>query len=384
MTETARLSNKNAKMEAVITRRTILGAGVFALASCTKKVPGFDGYVFVANQEGRSLAIVDMAAFATIKHIRFDAAPTAVVSHPDKPFLYVLTPENGTLHEIDTKSMTAVRRTQAAATASAVILDPEMHDTLYVLSPQTRRIIRVPLNSFRAESHWQVSSTPTDFDLSDRTGLCAVAFGGEGSVSLIDRKTGKVEPPMRLSSQIGAVRFRTDGKALLVADLASNMITFVQTPGGRIMSQLPLALRPDQLCFNQDGGQLFVTGEGRDAVVVIYPYKLEVAETVLAGRAPGAMGASVDYLFIANPLTGDVSILHIRTRKLVAIAPVGAEPGFVTVTPNQQYALVLNRKSGDMAVIRIGSIKTDRAKSASLFTMIPVGSQPVSAVVRTV
>jgi hypothetical protein len=37
-----------------------------------------------------------------------------------------------------------------------------------------------------------------------------------------------------------------------------------------------------------------------------------------------------------------------------------------------------------MAVIRVDTIKATRTKSASLFTMIPVGSKPVSAAVRRV
>lgn len=60
---------------------------------------------------------------------------------------------------------------------------------------------------------------------------------------------------------------------------------------------------------------------------------------------------------------------------------MGGEPGFIAITPDEQYALVLNRRSGDMAVIRIAAIRATRTKSAWLFTMIPVGSRPVSAVV---
>ncbi len=68
----------------------------------------------------------------------------------------------------------------------------------------------------------------------------------------------------------------------------------------------------------------------------------------------------------------------------MAAAPAGAEPGFIAITPDNQYALVLNRRSGDMAVIRIAAITAKRTKSAPLFTMIPVGSKPVGAAVRGV
>ena len=133
-------------------------------------------------------------------------------------------------------------------------------------------------------------------------------------------------------------------------------------------------------------GVSFITGDGMDAVVVVYPYHTpQVAETVLAGRAPAAMAASEGnpgYLFVTNPPSGDITIFNITTRRVIAVASVGADPAFVTITPDNQYALVLNRRSGDMAVLLIGPNLVNRQKSAALFTLIPVGSGPVSAVVR--
>jgi DNA-binding beta-propeller fold protein YncE len=163
------------------------------------------------------------------------------------------------------------------------------------------------------------------------------------------------------------------------------MLTVLDIPSGRVMVHLPLAVRPDNLCAHPDGGQVFITGEGRDALVVVYPYYVpEVAETILAGSRPGAMGCSDTLLFVTNPAAGDVSIVNVERRRVVAVAAVGSEPGHVTITPDGEYALVLNRKSGDMAVLRIAGLQPDRRKTAALFTLIPVGSKPVSAVVMGV
>jgi YVTN family beta-propeller protein len=138
--------------------------------------------------------------------------------------------------------------------------------------------------------------------------------------------------------------------------------------------------------MNPDGGQLFITGEGRDAVAIAYPYRTEIAQTSLSGRKPGAMAcsSSPDYLFVANPSAGSVSVFDIQTQKVVAVTGVGMEPSFIVVTPDQQYALVLNRASGDMAVIRIAAITVRRTKQAPLFTMIPVGARPVAAAILPV
>jgi DNA-binding beta-propeller fold protein YncE len=68
---------------------------------------------------------------------------------------------------------------------------------------------------------------------------------------------------------------------------------------------------------------------------------------------------------------------------MIAAVYVGTQPCYIAITPDDQFALVLNKVSGDMAVLRIGAIVAKRNKSAPLFTMIPVGVEPVSAVVRT-
>jgi YVTN family beta-propeller protein len=170
------------------------------------------------------------------------------------------------------------------------------------------------------------------------------------------------------------------------------MLSIFHVPSRRLMANLPLAVRPDQLCFKSDGGQIFVTGDGMDAVVVVYPYYTpQIGETVLAGHSPGAMAASTSpgYLFVANPKSADVSILDIETSKVLMVTPVGAEPSYIAITPDDKYALILNQTSGDMAVIRIPSVTSAateerRWKKGPLFTLIPVGSKPVSAAVVSI
>ena len=138
------------------------------------------------------------------------------------------------------------------------------------------------------------------------------------------------------SGDFGAVRFRSDSRMLIACDPAARVLSLYDVDSAQLITRLPVALRPDNLCFKPDGGQLFITGEGMDAVVIVSPYETEVAETVLAGRAPGAMAASNSYLIVASPQSGDVSIMDILSRKVIAVVSVGSDPGFVTITPGDQ------------------------------------------------
>ncbi len=258
---------------------------------------------------------------------------------------------------------------------------------------------RLSLNPLQVAWTVALPDDPADFDISPDGSTAAVSSGAGCSLTFVDLASRVTLPPVRTSGAIGLVRFQpnhgdaaraqSDSKQLIAANVSQRMLSIFHVPSRRLVVNLPLSVRPDHLCFVSDGGQVFVTGEGMDAVVVVYPYYTpQIGETVLAGHNPGAMAISTNpgYLFVANPKSSGVSILDIETRKVLMVTPVGAEPSFITITPDDKYALVLNQASGDMAVIRIPNVTSAareerRWKKGPLFTLIPVGSKPVSAAV---
>ncbi len=364
-----------------------------AVAACSRhrKSAGYRGYAFIANQESEALVAVDLEVMAVERHIALGDAPTQVLAAVSKPVVYALTPGTGSVHEIQVYRLSVARKVTVASSAVSIRLSPDER-SLYVLAREPRGLISVSLDSFRMEWRLPLPEEPIDFAVATAEGdgvskFSRAAISSARGVWLADLGARRLSGPLR-EGDFGAVQFRFDGKVLLAANRGERLLSLFDAASGRLLTHLPVSLRPDNLCFKQDGGQLFVTGEGLDAVVIVYPYNsLEIAETVLAGRAPGAMATSHSMLFVASPQSGDVSILSIAPDgtygKVIGVAQVGTDPGFVAITPDDQYALVLNRKSGDMAVLRIAAI-TPRYKSAPLLTVIPVGSRPVSAAVRGV
>ena len=369
----------------------VTAAGAGGLTACRRKASGYPGFAFVANQEGEAVAAVDLESFTVARHIRLDGKPSQVLANPGTGRVYALTPESGTVHEIDTGTLAFARKVRVAQTAVAIRLSPDGR-TLFVLCRDPKQVTAVATENLRATSETPLAAVPVDLDVSADGRYAGVSYGSERAVSIIrtgDRRTAGL---VRSSGDVGSVRFRGDSKVLIAADLTRRMLTLYDVEARGPMVDLPLAVRPDHLCFTQDAGQLFVTGEGADVVVIVFPYYTpEVAETIPAGHNPGAMAtcAAPPYLFIAGPRTGDVSILDIESRKVVSVTPAGTNPNYIAVTPDNNYALVLNETSGDIAVIRTESIvravgERWRSRRGALFMMIPVGSKPVSAAVTPI
>jgi YVTN family beta-propeller protein len=318
------------------------------------------------------------------RHIPLEGAPTEVTAAAQRPSVYALTPENGTVHEIQIDNLRLARKLAVASQAITMALAVGDR-TLYVLAREPRLLIAMALDSFKVDWKLPLPDEPVGMALSPDGKTAAVSSAQ--AVYLVDLEARRLSAPLG-QGDYGPIQFHAEGKTLLAGNREERLLSVYSVEARRLITHLPISVRPDQFCLSRDRGQLFVTGEGMDAVVVVWELfsTPEVGDTVLAGHAPGAMDVSEDLLFIASPTSGDVSILSIPTRKVIAVVPVGSDPGFIRVMANDQYALVLNRKSGDVAVLSVPAIKQkkNRYKTAALLTVIPVGSRPVSAVVRAV
>jgi YVTN family beta-propeller protein len=364
-------------------RRAFLASPAILLACGRRKASRYPGYCFVANHEAHSIALVDLSTFRLLRPIRLDAAPSTVLPHPRLPRVLALAPNPATVYEIDAATSTVTRRIRAGVLAAGMLLAGG--DVLWVLCREPAALVEIPLDSLRPRRRILLPSAPDDFDISGQR--AAVVSRSSGTVVFASLEHAAVVRTVPVTRDSSIVRFQQKGAQVIVGSPSDHSVSMLDAATGAFLVRLPIPVEPRHFCFSADEGQLFISGPGRDAVVIVYPYQTEVRETILAGRAPAAMAVvtanGANYLLVTNPETNTVTALDPDTRRLVAVVNVGREPRHILVTPDRQYALVLNEGSGDLAVIRIASLAARRYKSAPMFTLIPVGEKPVDATVVT-
>jgi YVTN family beta-propeller protein len=369
-------------MSTQLTRRQILSALLAATAvSCRQKTVAFTGYAVVVIGDSREVSVVDLSGFALSGKIAFPAVVSQIIYRAETDSLYVLCGAAGELHEYHWSSRTLKRTINLGQAADAMRLDPNQ-PALWVSLSNPHTMVEVPLEDFRVKARIGLPSAARSFDLSPYFSHLAASLEGGGVGVVSDLKNPEVKV-VREQETFGPLRFRSDGRQVIAANHTEESLSFIRGVDGAPVVDLPIAMKARDLCFKPDGGQLFVTDGERDGVTLVYPYSTEVDRAILAGKSPGAMLAceTPPYLFVANRLSSDVTILDLATGKLVAVVPVGNSPGFLAMTPDQQYVLALNEGTGDMAVIRLSSVRSRRNKTAPLFTMVPVGASPQSLIV---
>lgn len=364
------------------TRREWLALAV--LSACSrKKATGYPGYALVATAGEQSVAAVDLTDFKLVKQIELGASPTAVVAANNRSL--VLTPSTGTVHVISAR-LKRLSSHKLADEVSAIRLTADQTRLVAIAGKSSELIVADPV-SFQIARRQKLEAEPVALDVAS-TPYAAVSTGKHGTVEQFHLGTGE-RWRTEIGGEAGEVRFRSDGQLLLAANLGDRSLRALDVPALRVIADLPLALAPENLCFSADQGQLFISGRGMDAVAIVFPYgTLEVEQTVLAGRDPGVMGCSANpaFLFVANNSGSDVSILSVYNRTVIGVVQVGQKPAFITITPDSQYALVLDEGSGDLAAIHVSAINLSwssfsRKSGAALFTMIPVGAKPVQAAI---
>jgi len=135
-----------------------------ALAACRSAVNYFQGYAFIANQEGGALAAVDLEVMAVAKHIPVEGAPTEVLAPRTRAAVYALTPDTGSIHEIDTGTLKFARKTTVAA--RAVTMAPSVDEKLlYAATADPPGIVAISLDDFRIVWRLRLPEEPTGFAL---------------------------------------------------------------------------------------------------------------------------------------------------------------------------------------------------------------------------
>ena len=366
----------------ILTRRECFALGGLLLSSSCrrKKGTGYAGYALIATSGDNSLAVVDLTAFRLLRPIALSAPASAVVTGGPEGRSYVVTPSTGSVHVVRALKRVSTHKLADQLSDARLTMDGKR---LLATAAKSRELIEVDPRSLQVIRRQQLAAEPAAMDVAS-TPYVAISTGEQGLVELFDLTRGQ-RWRAQMSGKVGAVRFRGDGQLLLVANLHERSLIALSVPALDVIAELPLAMRPENLCFNADQGQLFISGEGMDGVAIVFPYDiLEVEQTVLAGRDPGVMACSASpaYLFVGGNSGSDVCILDIDTRKMIAIVDAGYQPTYITTTPDSQYALVLDQSAGVLAVIHVPVIRVDfkavSGKSgASLFTMLTVGDKPV-------
>ena len=220
-------------------RQWLTWSGLAVAGACSrKKASGYDGYALIATSGDESLAVVDLTAFRSLTPIALGAAPTAVLAASRQGNSYVLTRSTGTIHEVNGE-LVRVSSKKIAKEVSAIRMMPD-GKRLLAIGENSRELIETVLPATKVVGRHRLEAPPIDLEVGPDQ-YAAVSTGEHGIIQLFNFETGR-NSRVQMEGKIGAVRFRGDGKALLVANLSGRSLTALAVPSLEVIADLPLAM----------------------------------------------------------------------------------------------------------------------------------------------
>lgn len=181
------------------------------------------------------------------------------------------------------------------------------------------------------------------------------AFRAFGAAALVLAACGpQKRPPSAKSS--GSIAISLDDSTLFVADADHGRVTVIDAKTRVVSGHVPVGSRPERVLVAEDGA-VFVTNRGERTVMRIAPSPWAVEATARVGAEPVGMALSPggEQLYVANSMSGSVTVLDSRTLTPIREMPVGGQPWAISVSPDGKTAFLTDFGGGNVAMLDLRS-----------------------------
>jgi YVTN family beta-propeller protein len=293
--------------------RSDAGRNVYAGAMSTHVSPelaGIPNRVYVPNELGRSLDVIDPASGKVVDRFPVGREPQHVTPSWDMTKLYVNNTMSNTLTQIDPQSGKPVK--------TIPVPDPY---NLYFTPDGTKAIVvaeRFNRLDFRDPTTWKLlKSVPIPW------------------------------------SGVDHMDFSADGGYLMASTEYSGFVVKVDTRTMSYVGEVHVGGLPIDVRLSPDGSVFYVANQGRHGVSVIDPLAMKELAFIPTGRGAHGLEVSRDTksMYVSNRLEGTISVIDTATRRVRGKWNVGGSPDMMQISPDGQQLWASNRFNASVTVI---------------------------------
>ncbi|GAB2696376.1 YncE family protein [Thalassiella azotivora] len=274
------------------------------------------GAVWVADEDGDSLTVLDAATGATVTTVTGVEAPHNVQASADGTAVWALSGA-GRVIRLDAGDGSLVRGNGTSAHPAHVV---------------------------------------------ERPGGLLVTASGEPSVVAYDER----ERPVSRTDLPGAphgLRVSADGTTALVANTGAGTLEVLDVASGTVRRSVPVGPGPVQTAVSDDGSVGWASVSGTSEVVRVDLRTGEVTHRATVTAAPAQVYlTSRGHLLVADEGTQEapgrvLSVLDAATLAAVAQVPTGAGPHGVVADPTGRWAWVTNTDDATVTVVDLTAMR---------------------------
>jgi YVTN family beta-propeller protein len=184
----------------------------------------------------------------------------------------------------------------------------------------------------------------------DQLFVADAAGGGAGSLTIVGGDSLSVLATLAVGEDPDAAAFDPDNGLVYVANEGSGNLSVVSPASDTVTGSISLGAgsRPTAIAVDNATGDLLVAVGGPDGTVdVVAPPSSSILASLRVGADPD--GLCYDplngYAYVSNGGSGNLSVLDVAERQVAGTIPAGAAPG----------AIVLDNETANLSVANVGS-----------------------------
>lgn len=343
-----------------------IGMGIFfsifvgAMELAAADLGGPAGRVYVSNEDGHSVSVLDTQRAENIATIAVGKRPRGMKLSKDGSRLFVAV--SGL-----PKCPPSVPDEECAK------LERDLSaDGVAIVDTGLRKVIKV----------LAAGSDPEQFALSPDENRLYVANEDAGQTTVVDVAAGKVIARIPVGREPEGVAITPNGRWVLVTNESDHSVSVIDTTTLAVVKTVRVGKRPRDMAFTPDGATAYVSGEFDASLYRIRVPEGEPVERVLQLReAARPMSVLLDAqrsrLYLSTGRGGTVAVLDVKVApKLLKEIPVGTRPWGMAMSADGRFIYTANGPSNDVSVVDTASMTT--------LKRIPVGNSPWGVVLGPV
>jgi YVTN family beta-propeller protein len=312
--------------------------------------------IYVSNEDGHSVSVLDAAHTEVIATIAVGKRPRGMKLNRDGSRLFVAVSGLQKCPPTTPDEECAKRERDLKADGIAVV-DTRSHKVIRVL---------------------QAGSDPEQFDVSPDGKRLFVANEDVALLSVLDIEGGATVKRIPVGREPEGVGVTPDGRWVLVTNESDNSVSMVDTKTLEVVRSVRVGLRPRDLAFTPDSRAAYVSGELDASLYRIRVPQGEPVERVLQLRKEARPMAVVldvgrNRLYMSTGRGGTVAVVDTASTKLLSEIPVGTRPWGIALSKDGRWLYTANGPSNDVSVVDTSALREVHR--------IPVGRSPWGVVV---
>lgn len=303
-----------------------------AAATVPTAPEGSAGLLYVSNETGGDISVVDVANQKVISTIAVGKRPRGVILSPDGTLLYV-------------------------ALSGSPIAGPGVDESkLPPADKSADGIGIVDLNEHKLLRVMPGGSDPEQLAVSHDGKLLFVANEDVAQASVLDSATGKVVTTVMVGEEPEGVNVRPDGKEVYVTSEGDNAVYVIDVAKPRLVKKIDVGPRPRSTTFSPDSSRAYVPSEnGGEVRVIDTASHKELAVIKLNGELQRPMGGVVSpdgrTLYMTTGRGKTVAVIDTTTNQHVGSIEVGERPWGIAISPDGTTLFTANGTSNDISIV---------------------------------